>query len=225
MSDKSIQEQINEINRKLDLLLDEASVQRQNREAVNDLLEDLSVVGKDAFRHMVAELDHAGVELDREALGCLIIRLIRNIQNLGTIVETIESITDLAADMTPIIKQIGLDGVKKFNEMEQKGYFELLNQLAVTMDTIMSRYSKDDFKRLSEYLIPVADTLVSIADPGVINKINSVTGTLKEINPDQIEEYSIWKLMREINKPEVRKSLGFIMAFMKKITYNQNQTR
>lgn len=223
MSDNSIQEQINEINRKLDLILDEAYIQRQNREAVNDLLEDMSVVGKDAFRHMVEKLDNAGVEIDGEAFGCLIVRLIRNIPNLGMIVETIESLTDFVGDATPVIKQIGLDGVKKFHEMEQKGYFEILSQLSITMDTLMSKYNVEDLRKLSEYLVPVADTVISLADPKIIKKINSVTFALREIDPDKVEEYSIWKLMRELNKPEIKKSLGFMMAFLKNITQVQNQ--
>ena len=53
MSDKLIQEQINDINRKLDLLIDEVTIQRQNREAVNDLIDDVAVIGKDVFKNMV----------------------------------------------------------------------------------------------------------------------------------------------------------------------------
>ena len=50
MVDKAIQEQINEINRKLDLLIDEASIQRQSRETINDLVDDVAVIGKDCFQ-------------------------------------------------------------------------------------------------------------------------------------------------------------------------------
>ena len=46
MSDKLLQEQINDINRKLDLLIEESTVQRQNREAVNDLVDDVAVISK-----------------------------------------------------------------------------------------------------------------------------------------------------------------------------------
>ena len=129
MSEKLIQEQIREINRKLDLIIDETSFQRENREVINDLVDDVAVIGKDAFRQMVTQLDDAGIELDSEALRCLLLRLIRNIRSLGMVMETLESFTDLAKDVTPIIKQIGLDSVQKFHELEQKGYFELLNQL------------------------------------------------------------------------------------------------
>ena len=218
MSEILIEEQIREINRKLDLIIEEASIQRQNREVVNDLIDDVAIIGKDAFKYMVKGLDNAGIELDSEALRDLGLRLIRNISNMGMVLETLESFTDLANDVTPIIKQIGLDGVQKFNEFEQKGYFELLNQLGITFDTILSRYSKEDLQKLSGNLVPVIDTLVSIADPNILNKINSATTALRNINPEDIEEYSVWKLLGQMNKPEVRKSLGFIMAFMQNIS-------
>jgi uncharacterized protein YjgD (DUF1641 family) len=225
MSDKLIQEQIRDINRKLDLILDETLVQRQNREMVNDLVDDVAVIGKDAFKQMVTQLDDAGIELDNEALRCLILRLIRNIRSMGMVLEILESFTDLAKDLTPIIKQIGLDGVQKFHELEQKGYFEILNQLGKTMDTMLSRYSIEDLQRLSDNLIPVADTLVNIADPNLLNKINAATKAIKDINPEDIEEYSVWRLMRQMNKPEVRKSFGFIIAFIQNISKTERNTK
>lgn len=225
MSDKLIQEQIRDINRKLDLILDETLVQRQNREAVNDFVDDAAIIGKDAFKQMVTQLDDAGIELDSEALRCLILRLIRNIRSMGMVLEILESFTDLAKDLTPIVKQIGLDGVQKFHELEQKGYFEILNQFGKTMDILLSRYSKEDLQRLSVNLIPVADTLVNIADPNLLNKINAASTALKDINPDDIEEYSVWRLIRQMNKPEVRKSFGFIMAFLQNISKTERNTK
>jgi len=224
MSDKLIQEQIRDINRKLDLIIEETSVQRQNREAVNDFVDDAAIIGKDAFKQMVTQLDDAGIELDSEALRCLILRLVRNIKSMGMVLEILESFTDLAKDLTPIVKQIGLDGVQKFHELEQKGYFEILNQLGKTMDTLLSRYSEEDLQRLSVNLIPVADTLVNIADPNLLNKINAATKALKDINPEDIEEYSVWRLIRQMNKPEVRKSFGFIMAFLQNISKTEKNS-
>ena len=218
MSDKAIQEQIREINRKLDLILDETSYQRESRESINDLVDDVAVIGKDAFRQMVTQLDDAGIELDSEALRCLLLRLIRNIRSLGMVMETLESFTDLAKDVTPIIKQIGLDGVQKFHELEQKGYFELLNQLGKTFDQILSKYSVEDIQKLSENLVPVIDTLSTIADPRMLGKINAAAVALRDINTDEIEDYSVWRLMKQLNKPEVRKSLGFIMAFINNVS-------
>lgn len=218
MSDKILEEQIREVNRKLDLILEDASTQRQHREALDDLIDDVSVISKDVFKQTVIQLDDAGIELDGEAVRDLGLRLLRNINNMGMVLEILESLSDLAKDVTPVVKQIGLDGVQKFHEFEQKGYFEILNQLARTFDSIISRYSKEDLGRLSENLIPVLDTLISIADPKLLGKINSATRALKEINPENIEEVSVWRLMRQLNKPEIRKSIGFIMVFLQNLS-------
>jgi uncharacterized protein YjgD (DUF1641 family) len=219
MSDKLIQEEIREINNKLDLLLEENTIQRQNREAVNDLIEDVSVISKEAVKHMIVRLDDAGVELDSEALQCLVFRLIRNIQSLGMVMETLESFADLAKDMTPIVRQIGLDGVQKFHELEQKGYFELLNQAGKTLDQILSKYSIEDIQKMSENLVSVFDLLT---DQRLINKLHAATKALMEIDPEKIEDYSVWKMMRQLNKPEVKKSLGFVMAFINNISKTES---
>ena len=138
----------------------------------------------------------------------LILKLIRNIGSLGMVLETLESLNDLTKDMTPIIKQIGLDGIKKFHELEQKGYFEVLNQIGITIDTVLARYSREDLRKLSDNLVPVTDTLMIIADRRVLEKINAITTTLRDIKTDEIEEYSVWRMMKEMRKPEVKKSIG-----------------
>ncbi|MFN8240934.1 MAG: DUF1641 domain-containing protein [Bacteroidales bacterium] len=223
MSDTQIQMQIAEINRKLDLVLEEVAIQRQNREAVTDLVDDVAVIGKDAFRHMVKELDNAGIQIDGEELKRLLLAITRNIGNISNMLETIESVNDLIRDLTPIVRQIGLDGIRKLNELEQKGYFEILNQLVLTFDTLASRYTREELRTISTNLIPVADTLIGIGDQRVLEKINAISKALRDIDADNIEEYSVWRLAGELRKPEFKRTLGFVMAFIKNINSNNNQ--
>jgi uncharacterized protein YjgD (DUF1641 family) len=225
MSEKSLQEQIDKINSKLDLLIEEVTIQRQNREAMNDLLDDVAVIGKDAFRNVVTELDNAGIELNRDALKCLTLRLIRNIENMGMVVEMLESISDLTKDLTPIVKQIGLDGVNKFHELEQKGYFSILNQIGIAMDTIVSRYDKEDLDKLSGNLVQVFDTLSIVSDEKVLEKINAIFSTLRDIKTEDVKEFSVWRILKDMNKPEVRKSIGFMMAFLEIINDPNRKSR
>ncbi|MFN8211899.1 MAG: hypothetical protein U0T33_13165 [Bacteroidales bacterium] len=217
MSEKALQEQINEINRKLDLLLEESAVQRQGREAMNDLADDVAVIGKEVFRDMVNQLDNAGIEMDGDALRGLLIKLVRNVENMGMLLETIESMNDLLKDLTPIIRQIGLDGVNKFHELDKKGYFEIMAQAGKAADTIVTRYSREDIAALSGNLVIAADTIIKLGNPGFLEKLGAIADALGEIRTEEIEEYSVWRAMRELNKPQVRKSIGFIMAFLEKI--------
>ena len=174
----------------------------------------MAVIGKDAFKQMVIQLDDAGIEMDGEAIRCLVMKLLRNVSSFGMVLETLESLSDLVKDLTPVVKQIGLDGVKKFYEFEQKGYFEVLNQIGNALDTIVTRYSKEELSSLSENLVAVFDTLAVVSDRKVLEKIDAIFSTLKEIKVDEVEEYSVWRMMRDMKKPEVKKSIGFMFAFL-----------
>jgi uncharacterized protein YjgD (DUF1641 family) len=224
MADNNIQVQIDQINSKLDLILEEAQLQKQNRDVVVDLVDDLAIVGKDAFKGMVDSLDNAGIEVDGEEFNHMILNLIRNISNINMLFRTLENVTDLVKDFSPIIKQIGTDATVKFNELDSKGYFELMKQLSLAMDTILSRYSRKDIENLSDNIVTLTDTLLTVTDPVIMNKLNLAAKTVKMMDEQPVPEYSVWKLMREMNKPEVKKSLGFLMTFLKKVNSQEKDS-
>jgi uncharacterized protein YjgD (DUF1641 family) len=224
MADNNIQVQIDQINSKLDLILEEAQLQKQNRDVVVDLVDDLAIVGKDAFKGMVDSLDNAGIEVDGEEFNHMILNLIRNISNINMLFRTLENVTDLIKDFSPIIKQIGTDATVKFNELDSKGYFELMKQLSLAMDTILSRYSREDIENLSDNIVTLTDTLMTVTDPVIMNKLTLAAKTVKMMDEEPVPEYSVWKLMREINKPEVKKSLGFLMTFLKKVNSQEKDS-
>jgi len=217
MADQNLQIQIDQINNKLDILLEESEMQKQNRQTVVDLVDDMSIVGKDAFKGMVDSLDKAGIEVDGDQVNHLLLNFIRNINNMNIMFQTLENITDLLKDASPIIKQIGIDATDKFNEIDRKGYFEVLNQTTIALDRIISRYSRPELENLSDNIISTVDTLLAIADPAVMKKVKIFADTYKDIDVEQVPEYSIWKVMRELNKPEMKKSIGFIMTLLRRI--------
>ena len=44
----------------------------------------------------------------------------------------------------------------------------------------------------------------------------------KSIETENIPEYSIFKVMREMNKPEMKRALGFFVTFMKNMAAKTN---
>lgn len=217
MSEKDIQLQIKEINRKLDLIIEDRAVQKQNQDAVIDLVDDLSIVGKDAFKSVVDGLDNAGIELDGDSIKYLILGFIRNVDNINTLMMSLENVMDLAKDAGPIIKEIGVDAVGKFKEIDDKGYFEVIRQYFKAMDNVMARYPKEDLEGLGAKIESVINTLLLIIDPAFMDKIGMFVQTYKEIDHKNIQPYSMFKVARELNKPEMKQSIGFIMTFLKEI--------
>ena len=217
MTEQNIQLQIDEINKKLDLILEEIFIQRQNREATKDLIDDLSIIGKDVFKNSVIELDKAGVELKGEALAGMGIRLIRNIDNINDFLDTLESINDFLKDASPIARQVGLDAIQKLHELEQKGYIDFFRELTRVLDNIVTGFKKEDVKALADNIVTILNTVKSMTQPDMLDALNNGVKVYKSIDTKNIPEYTIWKALREMRSPEMRRGLGFMITFLKNL--------
>jgi len=218
MTEQKIQQQIDDINRKLDIILEEVFAQKQNRESMNDLMDDLSIVGKDAFKNTVIELDKAGVEVDGDALKGTAIRLIRNVDNINEFLDTLESINDFLSDATPIARQVGLDAIEKMNELDQKGYIEFFRELTKIMENVVNHFSVDDVRELADNIVIILETVKGMTQPDVLKAMNNGVDVFKNLNTRDIPEYSLWKAMKEMRSPEMRKGLGFMITFLKNLS-------
>jgi len=189
MANEQMQEQINELNQKMDRVLEYVEVQHRKREEWDDLVSDVSIVTKDAYNNTVQVLDKAGVELDPCGIQCLAIKLIRNLSTLGEMIELMESAKDFFQDASPIFRQIGLDTVNKMNELEQKGYvdafFDIMNNLTQTEN---------------------------------IAALQRISKALAEVKmDDEIDNKSFWQLFKQMRSPEVRRSLSYSLRLVQAI--------
>ena len=218
MDNNNIQEQINDINRKLDIVLDEIVAQKQTRQSIEDLTADLTIISKDVFASTVTELDNASVEVDGEAVKLLLLKLVRNIDTLTDLFEMLESGKDLLKDLTPIIQQVGLDSIHMMNDFERKGYFEFIAQWVKIIDIIVANISKDDLEMLANNIVPLMDIIKGVMKPDVLKSINNALSVYEKTNINTVEEYSLFKAFRVMNSKDMRKGIGFMMTFLQELT-------
>lgn len=217
MANENIQEQINDINRKLDLVLEEVMAQRETRQSVEDLTTDLTLVGTDLFKATVTELDNAGIELDGEAVKQLMFKLVRNVGTINEMFEMMESVNDLVKDVSPILHQMGLDGIHMMNQFEQKGYFDFLREALKIMENVVEHFSVDDVKMLADNAVTILETIKTLTQPEMLKAINSGLVVYKSIDVRGVPEYSIFKALKEMNSKEMRRGIGFMITFLKNI--------
>lgn len=212
-----------QLEEKVDLILEYVNQQRLKSEAVEDLVADASIIGKDIYDSTVKALDDQNVEIYPEELSELGIRLVRNIRNINTMLDFMESMTDLARDVGPIANEVVLDGTKKLHEFEQKGYFEFFREMGNILDNIITHFSPNDVKLLAENIVTIMETVKNITQPEMMQTLNNAVNIYSSMNIDEAPQYSVWKLMREMNQPEMKKALGFFVMFMKNLSNNTNQ--
>jgi len=218
METNSIQLQINEINVKVDLILDYVNQQRLKSGAVEDLLSDLSIVGKDIYDSTVEELDNHHVEIDPDELRSLGIRLIKNVKTFNSLLSTLESANDFIKDAGPIANEVIIDFSKKLNEFEQKGYFDFIAELGNVMDNIVTHFSKEDVHDLAESIVTILDTVKTLTQPEVMKALNNGIKVYTSLDIKDAPEYTIMKLLREMRQPEMKRTLGFLVTFLKNLS-------
>lgn len=224
MNEKSIQPQIDEINQKLDLVLHYVNQQRLKSEAIEDLVTDVSIVGRDIFHDTVNELNNQNIELDIDAIKILIFKLIKNTGNFVSVLGAFESLNDFFKDAGPVVNEVMIDVIKKMHEFEKKGYFEFIKELMNVFDNIIINYSGEDIRLLSDNIVTIMDTIKNITQPEMLGAMNNAVNIYKNLNPDDVEEYSMWKAFREMRTPEMKRGIGFIMLFLKNLSKEQTKT-
>ncbi len=218
MEEKNIREQIQNLDQKLDQLLEFVEQQNRKREEFDDLVTDVSIVAKDAFKNSVIMLDKAQVDLDSCGISCLIIKILQNLDTFHEMLDMMESVRDFMKDATPILHQVGLDAVIKMNELDQKGYFTYIRQLSHFMDKWIQAFTADDLRKVEGNLENIAGILRNLSDPALVSALNKTTRAIAEIKmEDEKDILSLWQIFRQLRSKEVRKSISYSLRVVKEI--------
>jgi uncharacterized protein YjgD (DUF1641 family) len=219
-------EQLSELNQKVDTILEYVNQQRLKSQAMDDLVADASIIGKDIYDTTVKALDDHEVVIDPDQLRELGIRLAQNTGNFVAILDTLGSILDLMRDAGPIANEMAIDAMRKLHEFEKKGYFEFIRELGQIVDNIVTHYGVEDVRLLADNVVAILDTVKNLTQPEMLRSVDNAVKVFASLETDDIPQYSLFRVMREMNKPEMKKALGFFITFMKNLSQNkinQNQ--
>ncbi len=218
MSDINIQLQIDEMNRKLDLLLSHVSEQRAKSETVEDLIADLSIIGKDVYDSTVEELENRQVEIDPAELTELGISFLRNIKSFIAMMNTFESVMDLTKEVGPIANEVIIDISKKLGEFEDKGYFDFFKELMGVIDSIIKGFSPEEVRQLADNVVSILGVVQKVTQPEMMKSIDNAIKIYSSVQTENIPEYNMWQVYKEMKTPEMKKGMGFMITFMKNLS-------
>jgi uncharacterized protein YjgD (DUF1641 family) len=213
-------QQIAELNQKVDTILEYVNQQRLKSESLYDLVADASIIGKDVYDSTVKVLDEHEVVLDPDQLRELGIRLAQNVGNFNNMLISLGSAMDLMKDLEPIANEVIIDATKKLNEFEQKGYFEFMKEFGNIIDNVVTHYGAEDARMLGDNVVTILDTVKNLTQPDVLKSIDNAVKVFANMETENVPEYSIFRVMREINKPEMKKAWGFLFTFLKNMSSN-----
>ncbi len=222
MEETKINARLDALENKIDLLLEHVNQQRLNSVVIKDLAGDLGIIGKDFYDTTVQELDKRQVEIDPAEVTDLMISFLRNVDNFKVVMNTFEMLIDLTKEIGPIANEVIIDFTKKMAVLDQKGYFRLIKDIGPIVDNIVMGLTPQDMKDLAENVMLVLNTVKDITQPNMLKSINNALHMYASIETEDIPSYSIWRLLKEMNSPEMKKAIGFGITFMKNMSNNTN---
>ncbi len=190
------------LNEKLDNLIKFSEQQQRRNRQLDDLFQDLNIVGNSIFSSAISELDNQQIKINPEEIGLLFLSLIKNIGNINRVVSFLESSNDLLKDLSPIINSIGMDAINLMAEYERKGAFKI-------------------FENLIDNAESLSNILFYLTQPSFIRNMEKIMKTISTLKIDDTEDdKSLFKIYKQMKKPEVRKSISFMLRAVEEINKN-----
>ncbi|HNQ20271.1 MAG TPA: hypothetical protein PKI46_04330 [Bacteroidales bacterium] len=193
MEEIAIQNQINELNEKVDTLLEYIIAQNKKNQAIDDFIDDAYKVGIDLFKTTAVELDNHGVEVDMDEVKILIFKLLKNIQTFNTLINMLESLVDLMKDATPIAREMIIDLTYQLDKLEKNGTIESLKTITT-----------------------------NLTNPDLLQSLAKISSAITNVKPDEkLDNISMFKLMKSLNNREVKNSLNYLIRILQEINKKQ----
>ena len=206
------------LDRKLDRVLDEVEEMRRLRREIDELKEDFTRIGRDIMSSTATELEDVAPFVRTGDFADLAKRLVRNTNTLNDVLVQLESARDFLKDATPLARRLMSDSLEQLDHMDRKGYFAMGRELGRALDNVVREFTVEDVRLLADNLTVILRTVKNLTQPDMLHAINNATEIYKKVDFDSIEEFSLWKAFREVNKPEMRRGLGFLIVFLRNLS-------
>ena len=216
--------QIDEINKKLSIILEEIELQKKHRRMMEDLKDDMYRVGKDLYETAIIELEEVHDHINTGDILHLGKKLLRNVNNLNRAFDQMESTRDFLRDVSPLVRESILDLMNKLDEFDRKGYFQFVKELQKAADNVVTSFTTEDVKNLGDNIVTILNTVKNLTQPDMLHAINNAVSVYKNIDLTVDSKVSLFSLIKELNSPEARRGMAVGLKFLKNLaSLEENQ--
>lgn len=181
-----------QINQKLDYLTAQFVAQRQGQEGVKELMDDAIPIVNHVIKLSIDELAEVGNDFELGDLLFLLKRVLRDTRMLVGLLDQLESVAELAEEGQQMGKRIFHQVTMELDRLEREGYFGFARAGAKVAERLVHDHKPEDLESLG---IRVADAL-------------------KTEPPAKV---SLLDLLRALGDPKVRRGLYRSLNLLKAI--------
>ena len=213
-----VEDQLAKIQSQLASISEELAIIRRTRDEIRDLKDDLTIVVRDLFQTTVKELEEVSPFVQTGEFAELFKKLLRNAGNFNELLRHLESANDFVKDIQPIGKEIFGDTLEKLHELDGKGYFRYFSEIQKILDNVVTHFTVQDVRLLADNIVSILEAVKNLTQPEIIHALNNAAVIFKKLDLEKVEEYSLWRVIKEANSSEMRRAWGIFYSFMKNLS-------
>ncbi|MCF8029724.1 MAG: hypothetical protein K9K39_02385 [Desulfohalobiaceae bacterium] len=170
---------LEDLNRKLDAVVEVSREAKAQGEAIQDLARELSLVSNSAVLSLHDALDLENVHVDGRDVRELMVLTLKNVRNFNAALSQLEAFTELGRETAVTGQKLIMDFSRRVGELEQKGYFEHGQKALQAMDSMLQNLPRDTFERMETAAPELAKLTEELSDPREIVKVRKLVQNRK----------------------------------------------
>ncbi len=223
MENSEIQSQLQDIQNQLTHITAELDNNKRRQRELDELKDDLTIIAKDVFNTAVIELEDTAQFVNTGDFLFLIKKIIRNTNNISAAICQFESLLDFFEDGKPIGKELFNDLLILLDEMDRKGYFLFMKETTRIVDNVIANFTIEDVQNLADNIVTILNTIKKLTQPDMMRVLDNAVEIYRTIDLNDVKEYSVWQVAKELRQPEFKRGMGFIVSFLKNIANQSGQ--
>ncbi len=207
------EDRIAELDRKLDLIVEEMGHLRRMRQSAEDLGADLTRVTKDAMADATEALGAAS--LRPVEFVQLVKSVLLHSRRIEALLEQLDSAADFLSDAQPLARDLFRQAVSASQLMEQRGYLTAAKAGLRIGDALVQAHSADDWRQVEASVPQLIGFLRELTRPEVLEALEAIIHGFGRVQATMDVDKSIFGLARDLNSPEARRGVGILVEFLK----------
>jgi uncharacterized protein YjgD (DUF1641 family) len=90
-------------------------------------------------------------------------------------------------------------------------------EMGRALDNVVTHFTPEDARRLADNIVVMMETFKNLTQPEMLLAVNNAMEIYRKLDFEKMEEVSLWGAFRELNKPEMRRALGFLLSFLRNL--------
>ena len=202
------------LHQKIDFLTEQFEAQQRQREAFDELKQDLIPITNHIIRLSINELEEIGTDFELEDLLFLLKQFLRNTHLWMNLLERLEAVMDLADEASLLGKQVFANTVDTLDQLEQDGYFAFARGGYYILDRIVTEFSEEDLHVLGDNIVNILNIVRSLTQPEVLTLANNALDSLQVDTHENGKPPSTVALVRQLSDPKVRIGLSKMLKMV-----------